>query len=136
MPPKAFQPLLSRYLSVGLIATLIHYMVFLLSLQISPPLTASIAGGVAGVVVSFFGNRKMCFVTTQDKRLQPLKFFGCVVLMNSCNALGMWLLLVPLKVTPIVSQLLVTLVLTPPGFLINRYWAYHNADITLRFRAS
>jgi len=129
--------LLVRYLGVGLLATLVHYLIFLLLMAagLFGPLLASVCGGVAGGVVSFFGNRTLCFVTDGRRKFQPVRFALVASAMNIGNAASMALLL-GLGMSPLFAQVLVTLILVLLGFSIHRFWTFSNADITSFSRTS
>ena len=123
--------LLIRYLGIGIIATGVHYSVFLVLVAtgFSAALLASICGGVAGAIVSFIGNRELCFVANGTRKFQPIRFALVALATNIGNGIGMWFL-VKSNLSPLISQVLVTLTLTALGFIAHRFWTFNHADIT------
>ncbi|MFY1028794.1 GtrA family protein [Pseudomonas asiatica] len=128
--------LLIRYLGVGLIATGIHYAVFLMLIAtaFSTPLLASIFGGIAGATASFLGNRTLCFVADGPRKFQPVRFALVALATNFGNGVGMWFL-IKSNLSPLISQVLVTVTLTGLGFIAHRFWTFNHADITSFSRA-
>ncbi|WP_137163148.1 MULTISPECIES: GtrA family protein [Pseudomonas] len=133
------QPLISlliRYLGVGFIATGIHYAVFLVlvTTELATPLLASICGGMVGAIASFIGNRALCFVSDGSRKFQPVRFALVALATNFGNGVGMWFLIMS-NLSPLISQLVVTLSLTALGFIAHRFWTFNHADITSLSRA-
>jgi putative flippase GtrA len=95
----------------------------------SAALLASICGGVAGAIVSFIGNRELCFVANGTRKFQPIRFALVALATNIGNGMGMWFL-VKSNLSPLISQVLVTLTLTALGFIAHRFWTFNHADIT------
>ena len=128
--------LLIRYLGIGFIATAIHYFVFLLlvATEMSTPFLASIFGGLEGAIASFIGNRAYCFKADGFRKFQPLRFALVALATNIGNGVGMWLL-IKSNLSPLISQVLVTVTLTALGFIAHRFWTFNHADITSLSRA-
>lgn len=128
--------LLFRYLGVGLIATSAHYAVFLtlVTTAFVTPLLASISGGMVGAIASYFGNRALCFVADGSRKFQPVRFALVALATNFGNGVGMWFL-IKSNLSPLISQLLVTVTLTGLGFIAHRFWTFNHADITSFSRA-
>jgi len=128
--------LLIRYLGIGLIATGIHYAVFLVLVvtEFTAPLLASIFGGMVGAVASFIGNRALCFVADGSRKFQPVRFALVALATNFGNGVGMWFL-IKSNLSPLISQVLVTVTLTALGFIAHRFWTFNHADITSLSRA-
>lgn len=128
--------LLIRYLGIGLIATGIHYAVFLVlvATESTTPLLASIFGGMVGAVASFIGNRALCFVADGSRKFQPVRFALVALATNFGNGVGMWFL-IKSNLSPLISQVLVTVTLTALGFIAHRFWTFNHADITSLSRA-
>lgn len=127
--------LLIRYLGIGLVATGGHYFVFLLLIVngVTDPVLASVGGGVIGAIISYIGNRRLSFVATGIYKLQPIRFVLVSLATNIGNGVGMWVL-IKFNLSPLVSQILVTLTLTALGFTAHRFWTFNHADITSAFR--
>ncbi|MBF8791584.1 GtrA family protein [Pseudomonas monteilii] len=128
--------LLFRYLGVGLIATSAHYAVFLtlVTTAFVTPLLASTSGGMVGAIASYFGNRALCFVADGSRKFQPVRFALVALATNFGNGVGMWFL-IKSNLSPLISQLLVTVTLTGLGFIAHRFWTFNHADITSFSRA-
>lgn len=128
--------LLFRYLGIGVIATGIHYAVFLIlfTTEAATPLLVSICGSMAGAVASFIGNKTLCFVADGFRKLQPLRFALVALATNFGNGVGMWLL-IKSNISPFISQVLMTVTLTSLGFIAHRFWTFNHADITSISRA-
>ena len=124
-----------RYLGVGSIATGVHYSVFLalVASGFADPVLASVSGGVLGAFVSYVGNKRLCFIAKGDCKLQPIRFLLISLAANLGNGMGMWVL-IKIDLSPFISQILVTLILTALGFIAHRFWTFNHADITSAFR--
>jgi putative flippase GtrA len=123
--------LLIRYLGIGLVATGVHYLVFLalIATRFTDPLLASICGGIVGASVSFIGNKELCFTAIGTRRFQPIRFALVALATNIGNGLGLWFL-IKSNLSPIIAQAVVTLTLTAVGFIAHRFWTFNHADIT------
>ncbi|MEA5673731.1 GtrA family protein [Pseudomonas sp. MH2] len=134
LSPATIVPALRRYLGAGVLATLVHQLVFVLALQLGQPLLGSVIGAAIGALISFLLARRSCFARHDGKRLQPRKFV-CVALMhNLCNALAMALLLQATSLAPGLAQALTTASLTLVVFFIHRHWTHSHADLPLACR--
>lgn len=131
MKSPALLALLIRYLGVGFIATGIHYAMFLVlvATEFADPLLASICGGMVGAIASFIGNRTLCFVADGSRKFQPIRFVLVALATNFGNGVGMWFL-IKSNLSPLISQVLVTSILTALGFIAHRFWTFNHADIT------
>ncbi|MHA6164092.1 GtrA family protein [Pseudomonas sichuanensis] len=127
---------LARYLGVGLIATGVHYLIFLALLMtgFAAPLLASICGGMAGAVASYIGNKSYCFVADGSKEFRPFRFALVALATNFGNGVGMWFL-IKLNMSPFISQIVMTVAITVLGFIAHRFWTFSHADITSVSRA-
>lgn len=118
---------LFRYLLVGGVATLSHYMLFLLLLGPLPALLASLLGAALGTWVAYLGNKRWTFPPVGTTRnTQALRFCLVAAGYNLGNALLMLCLLALHPDSPLSMQMLSTLCLTLGSYWINRTWTFKN----------
>ncbi|MDF0731556.1 GtrA family protein [Pseudomonas entomophila] len=132
--PAAIVPALTRYLGVGMLATLVHQLVFVLALQLGQPLLGSVIGAAIGALTSFLLARGSCFAGRGGRRLQPRKFVCVALLHNLCNALAMAMLLRATPLAPFLAQALTTGSLALVVFFIHRHWTHSHVDLPLACR--
>ncbi|AZC37504.1 GtrA family protein [Pseudomonas chlororaphis] len=119
---------LPRYLLVGALATLSHYGVFLLALELTTQLTASLLGAALGTAISYQGNRRWTFARRNQatRPWQLLRFCLTALAYNLGNALLMLVLLNQWPGSPLFMQMLSTASLTLMTYWINRTWTFKN----------
>lgn len=116
---------LGSYATVGAVATLLHYAVLTLAVEMLhwPPWLASGAGALCGAQLAFWGNRRYTFAhhgrwTHAWARFHVTAGLGAVMGMGitgAGTALGLHYLL---------AQAVATLVVLLVGFLANRHWSF------------
>ncbi|NBF08081.1 GtrA family protein [Pseudomonas sp. Fl4BN1] len=117
---------LPRYLIVGGLATASHYCMFLLLINFVAPLPASLAGAVAGTLISYQGNKRWTFAQGAQAPWhgQMLRFCLTAFAYNLGNALMMLLLLDRWPQSPLLVQMFSTASLTLVSYWINRTWTF------------
>ena len=131
MTQRLKQSLLMRYWSIGGMATVLHYLVFLLLLTVWTPTLATLLGGIAGAMFSYWANKRFTFCDDADKELGMARFYAVTFLYNLANvgliewvsrawpqdSVIYWLLI----------QIAITLFLSVISFFIHKYWSYRYA---------
>lgn len=117
---------LSRYATVGLVATVCHYAALLLLVEaffLSPGLSA-FAGSVLGAFVAYAGNRRFTFTQTDAPHASALPRFGAIAALGALvnalivgggAALGAHYLLM---------QMLATALVMVATYHLNRAWTF------------
>jgi len=124
-----FIPQLSRYCSVGAVATFLHYCVFIILLSFTDAVFASFIGVSLGTVVAYLGHRSFTFLSTSINELQPKRFFIVAINYNIINITLMWIFLEIANLSPLVAQLIITVSLGFISFITHKYWSYKDRDV-------
>lgn len=117
---------LPRYLLVGGFATASHYGVFLLLIGLTGPLPASLAGALAGTLLSYLGNRRWTFAQNRSAsgNGQLMRFAITALGYNLGNAVMMLLLLDHWPQSPLQLQLFCSASLTLMTYWTHRAWTF------------
>lgn len=114
----------ATYFSVGSIATLIHYAVFVTLLTFTSAVLASFIGSFIGTLTAYSGHKSYTFLTNRKNKLKANRFFFVALNYNAINFLLMWILTEINNFQPFISQLSITTILGMLSFIINRSWSY------------
>lgn len=116
----------ARYAGVGAVATAIHYalLVGLVESGGAAPLPATLAGYVAGGLVSYALNRRLTFVGGRPHREAAWRFALVAAGGLAWTGLLMALLAGRLGVPYLPAQAAATLAVLAWGFLANRLWSF------------
>ena len=113
------------FLVVGATATVTHYLVALLLIELldSNIYIANLAGYMTAVSVSFFGHGKLTF----KKKLDHFVFFRFLIGSLSALALSevlLWFLSAQLLLNSKISLLIVVIFIPVITFFVNKFWVY------------
>ncbi len=133
MCPMMTQPhrhsLLLRYGSIGGMATVLHYLVFIGLLSVTTPVYATLAGGITGAIFSYIANKHFTFVNNVRKNFNPIRFFLVTLMYNTANTGLMYLAILLLPVYEslywVLIQFTFTVTLSVISYFIHKYWSYH-----------
>ncbi|WP_343712520.1 GtrA family protein [Inquilinus sp.] len=116
----------ARYASVGAVATAMHYAVLvgLVESGDAAPLPATLAGYVAGGLVSYPLNRRLTFAGGRPHREAGWRFTAVAASGFAWTALLMALLVGRLGAPYLPAQAATTLIVLIWGFLANRLWTF------------
>ncbi|MGO1080314.1 GtrA family protein [Inquilinus sp. CA228] len=116
----------ARYAAVGLVATAMHYAVLagLVESGTATPLPATLAGYVAGGLVSYALNRRLTFAGGRPHREAAWRFALVAAGGFAWTGLLMALLVGRLGTPYLPAQAATTLVVLAWGFLANRLWSF------------
>ncbi|OWJ58652.1 polysaccharide synthesis protein GtrA [Inquilinus limosus] len=116
----------ARYAGVGAAATAMHYalLVGLVESGGAAPLPATLAGYVAGGLISYGLNRRLTFTGGRPHREAGWRFAAVAASGFAWTALLMALLVDRLGVPYLPAQAATTLVMLVWGFLANRLWTF------------
>lgn len=120
---------LSRYCSVGAVATFLHYCVFITLLSFTDAVFASFIGVSLGTIAAYLGHRSFTFLSTSINQLQPKRFFFVAINYNIINVLMMWAFIEIISLPPLNAQLIITAILGLISFIIHKYWSYKDRDV-------
>ncbi len=118
-------PQFMRYGAVGAIATVVHYLLLVLCVELAawPAWLASGFGAVAGAQVAYYGNRRFTFahrgaLTASWPRFQATALLGAL--------LGMMVVALAVRIGLhyLLAQMLATLSMLLLTFGINRRWTF------------
>jgi putative flippase GtrA len=114
------------YLVAGGIATASHYVTTIVAVESFRvvPLAASIAGFVVGAFVKYGLNYFVAFRSAQRHVIAAPRFALMEAILLAGNALFFWLLHDLLGLHYMAAQVLTTLALIPPGYLLGRLWVF------------
>ncbi|MGL4961877.1 MAG: GtrA family protein [Inquilinus sp.] len=116
----------TRYAAVGLVATAMHYAVLagLVESGAATPLPATLAGYVAGGLVSYALNRRLTFAGGRPHREAAWRFALVAAGGFAWTGLLMALLVGRLGAPYLPAQAATTLAVLFWGFLANRLWSF------------
>jgi len=126
LPIPAMHRQFARYVSVGLVATAVHYalLIGLVESGGTAPLPATLAGYVAGGLVSYALNRRLTFAGSRPHREATWRFTAVAASGFAWTSLLMALLVGRLGAPYLPAQAATTLVVLFWGFLANRLWTF------------
>ena len=118
------------YIGAGGIATASHYatMIGLVQLFDVVPLAATATGFIVGAVVKYVLNHKVVFLTDARHDAALPRFAAMLAVMFALNAACFAALQQGVGLHYIVAQVLTTLLLIPPGYLMSRLWVFRRAE--------
>ena len=118
------------YIGAGGIATASHYatMIALVQLFNVVPLLATATGFIVGAVVKYVLNHKVVFVTDARHDAALPRFGVMLAVMFALNAAVFATLQQGLELNYIVAQVITTILLSPPGYLMSRLWVFRRAE--------
>ncbi|WP_395674765.1 GtrA family protein [Inquilinus sp.] len=116
----------ARYAAVGLVATAVHYalLVGLVESGGAAPLPATLAGYVAGGLVSYALNRRLTFTGGRPHREAAWRFALVATSGFAWTGLLMALLVGGLGAPYLPAQAATTLAVLAWGYLANRLWTF------------
>jgi putative flippase GtrA len=111
-----------RYAGIGVIGTLVHFLILVWLVNYMTPVAASTVGAVGGAVTNFLLARIYVFTTRPGRLLVFRKFMTVAVISIALNAAIMFMLtpVLPLLVCQVVSSGTVLVA----GFLLNSVWSF------------
>lgn len=112
--------LVIRYLSSGLVATLVHIIVFACLLPYSGPVFSTFYAGVSGALVAYFLARHWVF---SRRHCNGVRFSITVASQIASNTLIVTVL-VKWGTHPYLAQLSAMAVATSQGLMINHLWVF------------
>ena len=114
------------YVGAGAIATASHYAVTVAAVEAfgAAPLAASAGGFAVGAAVKYFLNYFVAFRSLEPHGAALPRFAAALGILFVLNALFFALLNQALGLHYIVAQVLTTLLLIPPGYLLSRRWVF------------
>jgi len=126
LPFPAMHRQFARYAAAGLVATAMHYalLVALVESGDIAPLTATLAGYVAGGFVSYALNRRLTFTGSRPHREAGWRFALVAVGGFAWTGLLMVLFTGRLGAPYLPAQAATTLIVLAWGFLANRLWSF------------
>jgi putative flippase GtrA len=116
----------TRYAAVGLVATAMHYAVLagLVESGAATPLPATLAGYIAGGLVSYALNRRLTFAGGRPHRDAAWRFAVVAASGFAWTGLLMALFVGRIGAPYLPAQAVTTLVVLVWGFLANRLWSF------------
>jgi putative flippase GtrA len=114
------------YIGAGGIATGSHYAVTIAGVEILhvEPLVASVAGFAVGATVKYWLNYSIAFRSNARHTVALGRYVVTLALMMAGNAAIFAALQSGLKMHYLVAQVLTTILLIPPGYVIHRRWVF------------
>ena len=118
-------PQLMRYAAVGAVATLVHCLLLVLSVELAawPAWLASGFGAVAGAQVAYYGNRRFTFAH-RGALAASWSRFQATALLGAVAGMGVVALAVRMGLYYLLAQMLATLLMLLLTFGINRRWTF------------
>jgi len=114
------------YIGAGGVSTASHYAVTIAGVEIVhvEPLVASIAGFAVGASVKYWLNYSVAFRSNARHTLAVGRYAVTLALMMGANAAIFAALQGGLGLHYLVAQVLTTILLIPPGYVIHRHWVF------------
>jgi putative flippase GtrA len=119
-------PQLLRYATVGLAAAVAHYgMLFgLVQLGITGDVVGTLAGFIAGGIVSYWLNRRFTFVSDRHHGAAMPRFMAIAFGGFLLTGILMWVLSDELGLYYMLAQPLITVIVMVWTFFGNRFWTF------------
>lgn len=116
----------ARYLGVGAVATLFHYLTTILLVELGGVASgwAAFTGAVVGAVAAYGLNRKVTFSATTRGLVPGLWRFGAVALASAVANGVMVAAGTAIGIHYMIAQALATLLIVPLSFVINKRWTF------------
>lgn len=112
---------LSRYASIGILGTLVHYAVFICGdVYFGYPLAFSSLGFMLGAVTNHHLNRRYTFNSDKPYFRTFVEFFAVAGVMFLVNFFSMYMLIYRAQLPEILSQVITTFFVFFIGFFINK----------------
>ena len=114
-------------MGAGGIATACHYAVTIAAVELlrALPVVASVLGFAVGACVKYWLNYSVAFRSNARHVVALPRYAAALAVMMAANAAVFAALQAGLGVHYIVAQVITTIVLIPPGYLIYRHWVFH-----------
>lgn len=114
------------YIGAGGIATASHYAVAVVAVEWLhlPPLMATTAGFCVGAAVKYWLNYTAAFQSRAPHRQATPRFVIALLLFLALNTAVFWLLQSRLGLHYLLAQVITTIVLIPPGYVLHRAWVF------------
>lgn len=115
-----------RYATVGALGTAIHLAVTVGFVELggAEPVSASAAGFIAALIVSYFVNHRWTFESTRRHRTAFVRYTAVSALGLAVNSIIMYLAVHVFGLWYVIGQMLVVAVVPPLNFVLNRSWSF------------
>jgi putative flippase GtrA len=122
---------LFRYVSVGVLNTLLGYCVIFACMYLAKmsPEASNAAGYAVGLVLSYVLNRNFTFRSTQAKRREAIKFISVFAFAYALNYLALLMFVYEFSVNKGASQVLAGVVYVGASFLMNKYFVFSTQNV-------
>lgn len=115
----------TTFLGVGIIGTILDYLIFFLSTLFCNYLIAGINGNIVGALFNYVFNKKLTFKNTKKNNVKLIsKYVASVFLYMTGTFLLMYLLVDLITINKFVSKIFVVGVMFIINFLINKYLVF------------
>ncbi|MBW8371826.1 MAG: GtrA family protein [Thiobacillus sp.] len=116
----------SLFSLVGAVGTIAHYalLFFLVSQLTVHPVAASVAGALLGALINYILNYRFTFRSARRHREALPRFLAIAAVGLALNTALMWLLVEPLRLHYLISQLIATACVLLWNYLGNRHWTF------------
>jgi putative flippase GtrA len=114
------------YIGAGGIATASHYAATIAAVEgfRVTPVAASVAGFAIGAAVKYWLNYSVAFRSRSPHTIAFARYAGALAVFMAANAAIFALLQRGLGLHYLVAQVITTIVLIPPGYLLHRHWVF------------
>jgi putative flippase GtrA len=122
----SYLALLSRFTSVGILATCTYLAVAnaLLAIGATSPGAASVAGYLAGMLISFFGQGRFTFLVRRHTARQAMRFVAASLCGLIISYSGMHLAVFNLGLPPFMGTILVAILVPLINLLLLKWWVF------------
>lgn len=122
-PAGATLRVFTKYALAGLAGTAVHYLVMWHLLATHSPVAATTFGALAGGAVNFCLARRFVFATNARSLGELIRFTSVALFAVLTNAGVVFVLAPVLPLAP--CQILATGIAFIQGFVLNKYWTFH-----------
>jgi putative flippase GtrA len=114
------------YVVAGGIATGTHYATTVGAVELAhiAPLAASCIGFCAGALVKYALNYSVAFRSRHGHAVTGARFVAVLALLFAGNAAVFWLLNARAGLNYVLAQVITTIVLIAPGYVMSRRWVF------------
>ena len=125
-PPTRHRRSLPMYVGAGGVATASHYAVTIAAVEglSVEPIAATVMGFLTGSAIKYWLNYSAAFRSSAPHAHAMPRFAVALAAMLGLNTLIFALLERGLGMHYLLAQLLTTVLLIPPGYLIHRQWVF------------